>query len=102
VESQPILSEANGDRGTAAPASASAVPALSGADRRNAEKEVASIDRRLVKLQSEIQTAHDRIAEHDQSDYVGLGALTDGLRDLESQVADLELRWLELSEQLEG
>ncbi|MCL2544256.1 MAG: ATP-binding cassette domain-containing protein, partial [Nocardioidaceae bacterium] len=77
-------------------------PALSGADRRNAEKEVASIDRRLAKLQSDIQSAHDRIAEHDQSDYVGLGGLTDSLRELEGQVADLELRWLELSEQLEG
>jgi ABC-type multidrug transport system ATPase subunit len=79
-----------------------ATSSLTGADRRNAEKEVASIDRRLGKLQADIAAAHDRIAAHDQSDYVGLGALTDELRALETQLADLETRWLELSEQLES
>jgi ATPase subunit of ABC transporter with duplicated ATPase domains len=86
------------DRSSAEPAPTS----LTGADRRNAEKEVASIDRRLGKLQADIVAAHDRIAAHDQSDYVGLGALTDELRALETQLADLETRWLELSEQLES
>ncbi|AYG02673.1 ABC-F family ATP-binding cassette domain-containing protein [Gryllotalpicola protaetiae] len=84
---------ANGDHGSSG---------LSGADRRNAEKEVASIDRRIARLQADIATAHDKLAAHDQSDYVGLGALTDGLRTLESELADLETRWLELSEQLEA
>ncbi|GAA4180192.1 ABC-F family ATP-binding cassette domain-containing protein [Gryllotalpicola koreensis] len=94
---------------TAAVAAASAsdrpVPeasALSGADRRNAQKEVASIDRRITRLQSDIAAAHDRLAAHDQADYVGLGELTEALRSLETQLADLETRWLELSEQLEG
>ncbi|UOQ88507.1 ABC-F family ATP-binding cassette domain-containing protein [Agromyces endophyticus] len=77
-------------------------PALSGADRRAAEKELASIDRRLEKLQGEIARHHEQLARHDQSDYVGLGALGDELRALEASVADLETRWLEVSEILEG
>jgi len=88
-------------RGSQAAPAATSESGLSGADRRTAEKEVASIDRRIARLQSDIAAAHDRLAAHDQSDYVGLGALTDELRSLENQLADLETRWLELSEQLE-
>ena len=35
-------------------------------------------------------------------DYVGLGALSDELRTLESEIAELETRWIALSEQLEA
>ncbi|RXZ48137.1 ABC transporter C-terminal domain-containing protein, partial [Agromyces binzhouensis] len=87
--------------GGGASAAASA-PALTGADRRSAEKELSSIDRRLEKLQVQIAEQHEKLARHDQSDYVGLGALGDELRSLEDSVADLETRWLEVSEQLEG
>ncbi len=80
---------------------ASASPALAGADLRNAQKEVASIDRRLAKLADRVAGTHERLAEHDQSDYEGLAGLTGELRGLENEVADLETRWLELSEQLE-
>jgi ATPase subunit of ABC transporter with duplicated ATPase domains len=83
-------------------ASASAGPSLTGADRRNAEKEVVATERRIARLQADIVLAHDRLAAHDQSDYVGLGELTSALRELESTVADLETRWLELSESLEA
>ncbi|MFF2387490.1 ABC-F family ATP-binding cassette domain-containing protein [Agromyces sp. NPDC058104] len=98
-------------QGPTAPASTTAAgraesvadtPALSGAERRNAEKELASIDRRLEKLQAEIAVHHEKLARHDQSDYVGLGVLGDELRALEASVADLETRWLEVSENLEG
>ncbi|WP_438855144.1 ABC-F family ATP-binding cassette domain-containing protein [Agromyces sp. M3QZ16-3] len=81
---------------------AASAPALTGADRRAAEKELASIDRRLEKLQAQIAEQHEKLARHDQSDYVGLGALGDDLRALEDAVAELETRWLEVSEQLEG
>ncbi|MFE5673012.1 ABC-F family ATP-binding cassette domain-containing protein [Agromyces sp. NPDC056523] len=77
-------------------------PTLSGADRRAAEKELSSIDRRLEKLQAQIGRQHEKLARHDQSDYVGLGALGDELAELEGAVADLETRWLGVSEQLEG
>lgn len=89
------------------PAAALRIPAsdgssLQGADRRNAEKEVAAIDRKLAKLQTQVAELHERLAVHDQSDYVGLGALSDELRTLESEIAELETRWLALSEQLEA
>ncbi|MWC00047.1 ABC-F family ATP-binding cassette domain-containing protein [Agromyces seonyuensis] len=89
--------------GASAPTSTGspATPALAGADRRSAEKELSAIDRKLAKLATDIAAQHERLAAHDQADYVGLGALGDGLSALEGQVADLELRWLELSELLE-
>lgn len=75
--------------------------AKSGAELRAVEKEISSIDRSLAKLADRISGKHDELAAHDQSDHVGLGKLTAELRELESQVADLEARWMELSELLE-
>ena len=83
-------------------ASAAASVQLAGADRRTAEKELSSIDRKLERLQAEIVAQHEKLARHDQSDYVGLGALGDELARLEASVADLETRWLEVSELLEA
>ena len=84
------------------PASAAASVQLGGADRRTAEKELSSIDRKLERLQAEIAAQHEKLARHDQSDYVGLGALGDELARLEASVVDLETRWLEVSELLEA
>ena len=92
--------EANGPAGASTTRGAS-TPSLSGADLRNAQKEVGSIDRRLGKLAGQVAARHEQLAEHDQSDYVGVGAITDELRALEDEIATLETRWLELSEQLE-
>ncbi|HEV7566439.1 MAG TPA: ABC transporter C-terminal domain-containing protein, partial [Microbacteriaceae bacterium] len=75
---------------------------LSGAELRNSQKEIAAIDRKLVKLADQIAQAHECLAVHDQSDYDGLGTLTAELRRLEAQVVELETRWLELSELLGG
>jgi len=75
---------------------------LSGADRRAAEKEVSAIDRRLAKLAGAIKDAHIAFAAHDQSDYVGLAAEQEKLAALERESAELEERWLELSETLES
>lgn len=75
--------------------------ALNGAERRAAEKEIAAIDRKISKLQADVADRHEALAQHDPGDYVGLAALTDALRDIETEIADLETRWLELSEQLE-
>ncbi|THG36169.1 ABC-F family ATP-binding cassette domain-containing protein [Glaciibacter flavus] len=85
----------------AASAPAAVASGLTGADRRNAEKELSAIDRKLAKTQNEIAVAHERLAEHDQSDYAGVGRLSQELQDKEASVADLETRWLELSELLE-
>jgi ABC transport system ATP-binding/permease protein len=90
--------------GAAAPASKQAGqrPALGGAELRSAEKEVSAIDRKLVKLADRIAATHERLAEHDQSDFEGLNALSQTLRDSEAEVAQLETRWLELSELIGG
>ncbi|OBH55967.1 ABC transporter ATP-binding protein [Mycobacterium colombiense] len=75
--------------------------AMSGAQRRAAEKEVASVDRQLARLADRIEDKHNELAAHDQSDHVGITRLTQELRALEDEVAATESRWLELSELLE-
>jgi ATPase subunit of ABC transporter with duplicated ATPase domains len=84
------------------PSTPSPGPALSGAARRAAETELSALDRRLGTVSDQVAAKHEELARHDQSDYVGLGRLTEELRALEGEVADLETRWLELSEQLEA
>jgi ATPase subunit of ABC transporter with duplicated ATPase domains len=72
------------------------------AAQRAAIKELAAIERRLAKIPGEIDEVNTRIAEHDQRDYMGVAAHMEALKSLESKLSDLETRWLELSEQLEG
>ena len=89
-----------------APQSArSAVPVaatLAGAELRTMQKEIAALDRALTKLAQKVDATHIALAEHDQSDHVGIGRLTAELRDLESDLAEKEGRWLELSELVES
>ena len=86
-----------GARDTAAAPAAS--PALGGAERRAAEKEVSSIDRRLEKLAGEIAAVDQELAgAHD--DYAALLDLQRRRDALTEEVATLEERWLELSERL--
>jgi ABC transport system ATP-binding/permease protein len=75
--------------------------AMSGAQRRAAEKELAAADRQLARLADRITAKHTELAEHDQSDHAALARLTQELRALEQDVAATEGRWLELSEMLE-
>jgi len=75
--------------------------AISGAELRATEKEIAAIDRRLARLADQIAAKHQDLAEHDQSDHVGITRLTEELRDLEGDVAELESRWLQLLEVFE-
>ncbi len=71
---------------------------LSGAERRTVQKEVSSIERRLDRLSTEVTRLHERMADHDQNDYEGFQQLADRLRAVENETAELEERWLELSE----
>ena len=66
------------------------------------EKPLCSSNTNSVKLSEKINAKHVELAEHDQSDHVGIGALTVQLRDLESELAEKEGRWLELSELVEN
>ncbi len=78
-----------------------AVKALSGAERRAAEKELASVERRMAKVGDAITAMHAAFATADQSDYAELQRLQAELAELEAESAALEERWLELGEQLE-
>ncbi|MBX3312425.1 MAG: ABC-F family ATP-binding cassette domain-containing protein [Microbacteriaceae bacterium] len=80
----------------------SAAPAtiLSGAARRDAEKELASVERRLEKLQKSVVQEKFALAELDQSDYQKLNEEMAKITTLETEIAELEERWLELSELL--
>ena len=73
---------------------------LTGGKRRQVQREVSSIERRLDKLSSTIAELHEQLAAHDQSDYEGLMELTQQLRAVELENEELEERWLELSAQL--
>jgi ATPase subunit of ABC transporter with duplicated ATPase domains len=84
----------------AAPAAEPAAKAQSssGAAAYASRKELAGVERRLEKVAGQISGLHTEIAEHDHSDYAGLGSLTARLRELEDEHAELEDRWLELSD----
>jgi ABC transport system ATP-binding/permease protein len=93
------LTAAAADVRAAAPTASTARPqAISGAELRAAEKEIAAVDRRLARLADQIAAKHQELADHDQSDHVGITRLTQELRGLEDDVAGLENRWLQLSE----
>ena len=87
--------------GTDAAAAASVSPALSGSELRAAQKEVSALERRLEKLEKQIAAARIALADHDQADYVGLGAEMSRIGDLEKERDGVEERWFELTEQLD-
>lgn len=76
------------------------VPKLAGAELRNAEKEFGSIERKIAKQQADVAEIHVKMAAHDQNDYVGLGEYAEQISKCEGTIADLEMRWLELSDLL--
>ncbi|MFE6997644.1 ABC-F family ATP-binding cassette domain-containing protein [Microbacterium sp. NPDC057659] len=82
-----------------APAAATA-PGLDGAARRAAEKELAALERKMQKLNGDIDRAKHALADHDQSDYAGLGEKMKAIQTQQDEVEELELRWFELTEQL--
>ncbi|QYF72188.1 ABC-F family ATP-binding cassette domain-containing protein [Cryobacterium sp. PAMC25264] len=86
---------------TSANVKGSGKPALGGAELRNAQKELASIDRKVAKQQAKITELHNLLAAHDQSDYTGLGKLQAEVATAEDAVAGFETRWVELSVLLE-
>ncbi|WP_144873778.1 ABC-F family ATP-binding cassette domain-containing protein [Microbacterium sp. 1.5R] len=82
-------------------ADAAAAPTgLDGAELRAAQKEVAALERRIQKLTDQVDKAKHALADHDQSDYAGLGDRMKKIGEQESEIEELELRWFELTEQL--
>ncbi|HHU39062.1 MAG TPA: ABC-F family ATP-binding cassette domain-containing protein [Propionibacterium sp.] len=82
--------------------SAPAAPGLGGAELRAVQKEIASVERRIGRLTDQVDAAKVALADHDHTDYAGLATKMEAISALESEVEELELRWLELSEQIEG
>jgi ABC-type multidrug transport system ATPase subunit len=81
-------------------ATAETTPALSGAALRDAQKEVAAVERRMAKLTGQINDAKNALATHDHSDYHGLTKRMKEIAALEADVEALEERWFELTEAL--
>ncbi|GAA2551503.1 ABC-F family ATP-binding cassette domain-containing protein [Mycolicibacterium diernhoferi] len=97
------LRAAHAEQTGAAPAGAPAADestGLSGAELRAAQKEVAALERRLEKLQAQIDASRTALADHDQSDFEGLATKVAAIRAMEDEVVDVEGRWFELSEQI--
>ncbi len=84
----------------AAAAVSAPAPGLTGAELRTAQKEAAALERRLERLEEQISAARTALADHDQSDYVGLGAEMARIGGLETERDDIEARWFELTEQI--
>ena len=79
---------------------AAPTPELSGAERREVEKELKAVERRMAKVQELHEGTQHEMVMHDQTDFAGLARLTKALSELDDETAELEERWLELSEQL--
>ncbi len=75
---------------------------LSGAERRNLEKDLARIERMLEKRNQDKATFETQLASFDQSDYEGLIALGEKLAGLSSEIDQLELDWLDAQHRLQG
>jgi ATPase subunit of ABC transporter with duplicated ATPase domains len=74
--------------------------ALSGAEKRDAEKNISRIERALEKLSNEETALHGKMAAHDQSDYEGLAKFAKQQQELNEKRENLELEWLETTERL--
>jgi ATPase subunit of ABC transporter with duplicated ATPase domains len=72
----------------------------SAAQHRQISKEIGAVERRLDKVTGQIAIVSAELADHDPSDYPGLTVLTDRLTRLQTEVSDLETRWLTLAEQV--
>ncbi len=85
---------------TAPASTAPSAPTLSGAERRTLEKELSALERRIAKVQGQVDALHVQLAEHDVSDYSGIAALHEQVRGFEAELESAEERWLELGELL--
>ena len=81
-------------------ASTPAKPALSGAALRDAEKNLARLERALEKLSADEAKLHLEMAAHDPGDYEGLAQFVAKQAELNDKRDQMELEWLETSELL--
>jgi hypothetical protein len=74
---------------------------LSGAERRNLEKDLARIERMLDKRNQEKAALETELASFDQSDYAGLISLGEKLAALSAEIDQLEIDWLDTQHSLQ-
>jgi ATPase subunit of ABC transporter with duplicated ATPase domains len=84
------------------PLKVAAVSGLSGAERRNLEKELGRLDRAVKKGKLELEALNLQFAQADQSNYELLGELSSKQSKLAGEIAINEDLWLETSTKLEG
>jgi ATPase subunit of ABC transporter with duplicated ATPase domains len=75
---------------------------LSGAERRNLEKELARLDRAIEKARAERSALNQKFAAADQSDFELLSKLMQSQRENQQLLDSLEEQWLTTSEKLEA
>jgi ATPase subunit of ABC transporter with duplicated ATPase domains len=84
----------------AATTNSSSLPKLTGAALRDAQKNLARIERALEKLAAEESALHAKLAIFDQSDFEGLAILVNQQQEMNKKRESLEVEWLETSEML--
>jgi hypothetical protein len=92
--------ETEASKPTATAAATATAQGLDGAALRAAQKEVAALERRIQKLTQQVDAAKRALADHDQSDYEGLGERMKKIGAQEAEIEELELTWFELTEQI--
>ena len=98
VEEYLELRRASREPTSAAPAPpADTAPATSEAERREARKTLARLERQIERLSAQEATLHDRLAQH-ASDHARLMELDQELRAVSAQREQLEEEWLEAAE----
>jgi ATP-binding cassette subfamily F protein uup len=81
--------------------SASGIPQVTGAEKRNLEKELARLERAVAKSHLELDELNKILGDHDPADYEGLVALGSRQKDLETKIAKSEELWLDVAQKLQ-
>ena len=91
------------DLGERDQAAAAPVTGLSSQEEREIHKEMNSLERKMGKLDQKIATLHDALAAAAEAvDTEKMTSLDADLQEANAAKEDLEMRWMELGEQLEG
>ena len=95
-----------GASGQGAVASAVATPSqacgLSNAERQRLKKEVASLERKMETRRGKVEELEQGMFAIDPTDFAALTAQQEAIAHAREELDELEMAWLEASEQLEG
>jgi len=85
---------------SASDAQAEAAPRLSGGEIRTLRKTAESAERKIGTLQGKQEDLRRQMQEADPSDYVALGDFQAKIAQLQDEIDELEMQWLEALERL--